>query len=612
MKRFSPKQTLSNFVTAVRETVDSVNKKIFATTALTALAISAGLVFTQASLAQSVPAKPNASKIPVKATATTVAPAATSTPSQPEQRYPAPDLFQQEDDAMERARNRVDQKCAPANPTERQKEDCQIARDRMNGLNKGRAAREDKEEGKSRELVTSCDRLADYVKQDAAKAEEACGKAGFSGRLKECYAKVDQCHKEEIENDEEDIEDAGGAEAYCNKALANKCPGLPAFNQGRDYKQEEKEAKKDAKEAKRDLDQAMKKQREEQMDLAKAQREMRENEEDQALANRDAERALASSMKKALVGLSEDQKAAFEAAQGTFTKMEAEYMKMRREARDAADAVEQVKDDLQVMCRASAEKKFAEAEKARLAALAARKKNVGAGTNVSGSSKRTKAAADRARQTNYVAFFNECSSGQSADGVGGNNRIKTAERAKASADKFLAEKAQLIEKERGNMLEKLKQMEADATNRKAKIVEEMNEKLERENENRQSIAKKNAARAAEFSQRQQLAMKSTQDEIDTANKDLMDAHREQSVAGTNLACQGRNGGRSESKRDRLEEGFGASVPAINSAIASCDKMTSKCTHLSVKDTIPAVCSVLWDSNKPKKKYGTPVPAKVVQ
>ncbi len=597
MKRFSPKQTLSNFVTAVRETVDSVNKKIVVTTALTAFAISTGLVFTQASLAATV-AKPPATGA-VKATANS---AATAAPAA-DPRYAAPDLFQQEDDAMDRARKSVDAKCGLPSPTDRQKEDCQIAQDRMNGLNKGRSAREDKEEGKSRELVTSCDRLADYVKQDAAKAEEACGKAGFSGRLKECFSKVDQCHKEEIENDDEDIDEAGGVEPFCNKALANKCPGLPAFNQGRDYKSEEKEAKKDAKEAKRDLDSAMKKQREEQMDLAKAQREMRENEEDQALANRDAERALENSLKKALEGLSEDQKAAFEAAQGTFTKMEAEYMKMRKEARDSADLVDQAKDDLQVMCRASAEKKFAEAEKVRLAALAARKKNVGAGTNVSGSSKRTKAAADRARQTNYVAFFNECSSGQSADGVGGNNRIKTAERAKGSADKFLAEKAQLIEKERANMLEKLKQMEADATNRKTKIVEEMNQKLERENENRLSIAKKNAARAAEFSQRQQLAMKSTQDEIDTANKDLMDAQREQSVAGTNLACQGRNGGRSESKRDRLEEGFGASVPAINAAIASCDKMNNKCKDPSVKDSVPAVCSVLWDSNKPKTKYG---------
>lgn len=587
MKRFSPKQTLSNFVTAVRETVDSVNKKIFATTALTALAISTGMVFTQASLAADAASAPKPRTSQPQAPA--AAAAATSAQAPGEQRYAPPDLFQQEDDAMERARNRVDQKCGIANPSARQKEDCEIAQDRMNGLNKGRASREDKEERKAGETRRECERLAEYVTKDEGRASEACAKANFAGDLPRCYNKVSSCQAEAEENDLDDFDDKRGAGQFCDKALANRCPGLEVFADSRDYRAEEKEAKKDQKEAKRELDQAMKRQREEQIDLAKAQREMRENEEDQALANRDAERALANSLKKALEGLSEDQKAAFEAAQGTFTKMEAEYMKMRKEARDATDMVEQVKDDLQVMCRASAEKKFAEAEKVRLAALAARKKNVGAGTNVSGASKRTKAAADRARQTNYVAFFNECSSGQSADGVGGNNRIKTAERAKASADKFLAEKSQLIEKERANMLEKLKQMEADATNRKSKIVEEMNQKLERENENRLSIAKKNAARAAEFSQRQQLAMRSTQDEIDTANKDLTDAQREESVAGTLLACQGRNGSRSESSRDRLQDGFGSSVGIIKGAIESCAKLDRKPECANYK---PKVCKDL--------------------
>ncbi len=595
MKRFSPMQTLSNFVTAVRETVDSVNKKIFATTALTALAICAGLVFTQASLA----AGPN-----VTGTSTVAKPPTAQQQAAAIEEAKAEAARTAVDRARDRANIRKEARdlrkerteacsAAKATPTNKElQEECDALEGEVYQSNPGASLRETRDANKLSETRRECEKLVDTVTRDEAKASEACGKAGFAGRLGACYDKVSTCKADENGIDDLDPEDEGGAGPFCDKALANRCPGLSVFNESRDFKQEEKDAKKDQKEAKRDLDDAMKKQREEKIDLAKAQREMRENEEDQALANRDAERALANSLKKALEGLSEDQKAAFEAAQGTFTKMEAEYMKMRKEARDATDMVEQAKDDLQVMCRASAEKKFTEAEKARLAALAARKKNVGAGTNVSGAAKRTKAAADRARQTNYVAFFNECASSppQSADGVGGYNRIKTAERAKASADKFLAEKSQLIEKERANMLEKLKQMEQDATNRKAKIVEEMNDKLERENENRLSIAKKNAARAAEFSQRQQLSMQSTQDDIDRANKDLQDAQREGAVAGTLLACQGRNGSRSESKRDRLEEGFGSSIGAINGTYEGCNKVTRTCPA-----SVPSFCSALATS-----------------
>lgn len=598
MNRFSPKQTLSNITTAVRETVESVNKKSVVAAALATtfvLVLGESYVSAQAVRLQTprTASAAETARIQAEAEAKARADLTRSYADREKER-------EANQRRLETLRPLRDAACkaadAPGADASLQYK-CDDLSGEIDDISPGGARRAEQRERNKDRKQQECNLFADRVIRDTESATQACNKARFGDRLAACFDTIGTCQKDEQSHFDAEPEDEESTGAYCNKELANRCPGLSSLNDGRDYRQEEKEAHRDQKDAKAELQKLMTRQREEQMDLAKQQREMQENQQDEAAAARKAERALANQLKDSLEGLAANQKKAYESAQEAYNQMEVEYIKMRKEARDSVDAVDQAKDDLQVMCRASAEKKYAKAEEARLAALAIRKKNVGAGTNVSGNAKRTKAATARARLADYAAYFNECTSGSSADGVGGNNRIKTAERAKASANKLLADKAAMIEKQRTQMLDKLKAMEADATNQRSKIITDMNQKLEDMNQDRQIVAQKNAARAAEYSQRQQLTMQGTRQEIETANEELLKSQKEGMVATTRLACLGSQGTRSETRRDRVEEGFSTSLAAIDRASQSCKRLQNSCST----EDFPPLCNDIMSAAAGKGK-----------
>lgn len=581
MKRFSPKQTLSNFVTAVRETVDSVNMKSVAMIAIVAtVSLIADTAVTVTPAEQA--------RMTEEAKARVAAEEAARREGTRTQADRDAEAKQRQTD-LDRLRPLRDQACEASakDPTNRSLEyKCDDLSGQIDDLSPGGARRAEQRARERDQKQLTCEKASAEIAKLDDLAKESCGKAGFGGKLDTCFDEIRRCNDAERDLGSLDEEDEGGADLYCNKILANKCPAIPSLNLGSDYRQDKRDAERDRKDAKKTVDELMKDQREQQLEIAQKQRELVDQQEGDAAKLRDAERELGNELKDALQGVDEKEKAAFKSAQDAYKAMEVEYIKMRKEARDAADLVVQAKDDLQVMCRASAEKKYIEAEKVRQAALAARKKNLGASTNVSGSSKRTKAALARARQVDFVAFFNECSSGASADGVGGNNRIKTAERAKASAEKLLTDKAALIETERTQMLEKLKSMEQESTNEKSKIVEQMNQKLTRLSEAQERMAKQNARAIADLQQQQSTRSQSIQQALQTANQELMETEKEAYLAVSRSACAGRNSQRSESSRNRIEEGFSRGEDAINAVARSCKHTADylKCSPL------PPICN----------------------
>jgi hypothetical protein len=327
----------------------------------------------------------------------------------------------------------------------------------------------------------------------------------------------------------------------------------------------------------------MKERGEAQMDLAEKRQENLDKQENQAAAIRKAEAAVEKKLTEQLKGIAESQKQAFADAQAAFNKIESDYIGLRKNGRDSADMVAQAEDDLQLLCRQTAEKKFDEAEKVRTAAIALRKKNLGACSNVAGAAKRTKAAIARARAVDYTAFFNECVSGPT--GVGGRNRIATAKRAKDSADKLIADQQALIEKQRSQMLQKLSQMEEDGKKEKSEVVESLNKELTKLGEDYTRVAKQNATAAALSEQKLQQRTENIDKELGEANKDLMLSQQKENLLETRLACAGSTGRRSETAKTKIMEGFQNARPSVESIFEACNRRTKSCDLSDSKDIL---------------------------
>ncbi len=539
MNRFSSLSTLSKFKTAVRETVDFVIKNSVHLTSIlviATMALPAQSKEVRSTYVQSTPER-------IRECRTNFAAAKTAANALSD--------AQAKKDALEAAQDDLD-RCLPPK----------------------------QENANSRR----CEESANKLEELGTKATASCSKIKSGMGLLDCRVKIETCRKTESDLDELFEEDEGGRENYCNKMLANACPAIPDFNTGRDYREEKKDSERDRKEAKKLVDELTQDQNDLKKDLVKQQRELQEEQMKAAYAARQAEREVANEMKEALAGISEQQKKAFADAQKAYTAMDADYISMRAQIRQAADAVAQAEDELQTTCRAAAEKKYMEAEKIRLAELKARSKNVG--SNVSGSTARRKSATARARNIDYTAFLSECTSGSSAEGVSARNRIKAAQRQKDSTEKILNEKALLIEKQRSTILKQLQDMEGDATNQQSKVVEQVNEKLTAMNEKQQLTAQLNQQRITEFQQNQSSTMASIQQKLMTANQELMETQKEASLATTRLSCQGTSGQRSESLREKFAEGF-SSYGLIDEAQNKCKTFTASCPTVAT----PSVCSI---------------------
>jgi len=385
--------------------------------------------------------------------------------------------------------------------------------------------------------------------------------------------------------------------------MANKCPGLRTFSTGDDYRQIRRDAEKDRLEAKKEVDEILKDQKDLKKELVQQQRELQEEQMKNSYAQRQQERDIANNMKEALAGISDTQKKAFDDIQKAYNQIDADYIGMRAQIQQTADAVAQAEEDLQTTCRAAAERKYAEAEKLRKAELAKRSQN--AGNNVSGSTARKKAATTRQRNIDYTAYLTECTSGVSAEGSAARSKITAAQRAKASTEKLMNEKAALIEKQRAQMLKKLQDMESDATNQQSQVVEKINEQLTAMNEKQQLTAQLNQQRIAEFQQNQSSAMQTLQERLNTANQELVRTQQEASLATTRESCAGSNAQRSESKREKVEDGFNSAVSSIDTLNDVCRKKSRLCKSEEAEKPTNDICAVVSNIVQGKTSTGRP-------
>lgn len=531
MKRFSPKQTLSNITTRVRETVKFMNTKS------TAMILALSLLGVAGSIPV-VAADKNAS-----------------------------DFFSQlsGQSRVSELEAAITKQCGPGGD----KELCDTAK---KGYKKALSG------GSDDAQLQRCNAARERVDKTSSRASESCRDAGY-GALDRCYDMVTTCEKADAALDEYNEEEGGGGGEYCNKVLANNCSAIPNLNTGRDYRQEKKDAETDRKEAKKELDGLLDDQRKSRKELADKQRELLEAQQNDAMTARDQDRKIAEGLENALEAMADKQKQAFENAQSQYEQMEVAVINMRQEAIAANDAVATAEEQLQTICRAFAEKKYAEAEKTRLAALAAKKKNLGSSTAVSGSTARTRSTTTRARAIDYTAFLSECTSGNAAEGMAAINQISAAKRAKSAKDKLLADKSALLDKQRASIADKLKAMEADATTQQQKLIEKVNQQKAALAEKQALIAQQNQTRMQAFQQEQAAEMQSLQQKIDTANGELMKTQQEASLATSRISCMGRSAQKSESLRDKGVAGFTSAQSNVDAVSAACFDQIRYCTGL---------------------------------
>lgn len=562
MNRFSHQQTLSNSTTAVRETVDFMN------------AITLAIFFVVVALA--LPMKSHAAE----AVPSSVVVQKRETPEEEAAR------------AEQRAKivaEKCDKKSATYNSTV-----CDMVRAQFGMGSDDRETRQ-------------CSSFEEKITKASEEASKQCSNAGIGGgNLGRCYTHIENCTAEDAALDELDEADEGGREPFCDRVMASKCSGLSRFATGRDYRQEKRDAEKDRLEAKKEVDDILKDQKDLKKDLVSQQRELQEEQMKNSYAQRQQERDVANNMKEALAGISDTQKKAFDDIQKAYNQIDADYIGMRAQIQQTADAVAQAEEDLQTTCRAAAERKYAEAEKLRKAELAKRSQN--AGNNVSGSTARKKAATTRQRNIDYTAYLTECTSGVSAEGSAARSKITAAQRAKASTEKLMNEKAALIEKQRAQMLKKLQDMESDATNQQSQVVEKVNEQLTAMNEKQQLTAQLNQQRIAEFQQNQSSAMQTLQERLNTANQELMRTQQEASLATTRESCAGTTAQRNDSKREKTEEGFASAVGSIKSLDILCRQRdrTSCAVSMSEEEKKGDICTIAKLATQSKDAKGKPI------
>jgi hypothetical protein len=567
MNRFSPKQTLSNFATAVRETVDSVNKILFS---VILVVVSGFSIITHAEPPPSFSVTPGGGGVPSTgaggAAAAGLTPAQmaalglTNTPTQTD---------------IDRIRDRQTLKTELCDKSKSGYSDalCQSATDGLDNLLRGGV----------NTRAASCDRIQSEISKWADRANESCSVIDGSD-YKKCVTKVAMCNDAESQVDEYNEDSESESTDYCDSSLANKCPALPSFMLGRDYKADKKDAETERREAQKDLNELMDDDRKNKADLAKQQLDIQEQQQNSAAAFREAQDKLSKKLEDSLQGIAESTKKAFDDAQSAANQMEVEYVKMRADARASADSVIAAQDQLQVTCRAAAEKKYEKAEAERRAAEKKGRKNLG--TSISGASKRKSLATTRQQAIDFQRYFSECTGGVSAEGVSAKNQIAAAQRAKDSADKLLADKAALIEKQRAQMQSKLQQMESDATNQKSKVVQDIQQELNRLSEEKTRTDQQNQQRIALMASNNLQANLSMQNKITEANRRLMTTQSEAAMATTRMSCAGRNSRRSETQQDRSAKAYGSAASDVRNLQAVCSRAKeASCT------IIPQECAM---------------------
>lgn len=421
-----------------------------------------------------------------------------------------------------------------------------------------------------------CERVTKEIDEAASKAKQACSKAGYGNNFNTCFDSVMGCNAAMEEVADETFDSPTTSDDVCQSittSMGNSCAGLSVFADGRDYRDEEKEAERDRKEAKGDLDDLLNKKKKLEAEIISTQKDIQEQVSDAQYSMRQQERKVAESITSGLEGVSDSQKKAFADAARVYEEMDAAYIGFRKEKRLAANAVADVKDELESVCRATADKKFREAEAQRVKNQKTGRRNVVSATNLAGRTNRKNDAQNRARSVDYMSYYNECMTGVSPEGTAARNKIKSVERQAAAAEAEINDKSAMIEKKRQQMLTDLQKVEAEGTTAQSKIIEQANKNMQSLNEQYNRAMEKAQSKMDTKRQEQALEKQQLDQKLATASQEMQKHEQKSLLAKRATMCTGRAGRMKESAKDRANEGFGSALSEMQSLRSSCLRLS---------------------------------------
>lgn len=431
-----------------------------------------------------------------------------------------------------------------------------------------------------------CERLSEEISRSDQAARKACSQAKLGNDYGRCVDQIKACDQAESDIAGETFQRDTPGNDFCDVEVANNCPNLSAFMDGRDYRQEEKDAERSLKDSKKDLEDALNDQRELQTDIIKQQQAVQEAVSDSQIAMGRKQKEVVESVKNGMQNMSSDQKKAFDDAQKTYNEMDAAYVGLRKQRRDAADAVVDAMNTLETVCRGVAEEKFQKADAQRLAAQAKGRRNLGSSTSMSGQNKRLKMKKAKAKALDYMAFYNECKNGTTKEGAAAKQQIARAERAAASVNAEINDKTAIIENQRQQMLVKLKDMETQASSSQKQLIEQANERLKELGEDYDRSQQKLQTKLTAFQQEQTVKKLRLDQRYQSSQTEMTKYQQESLFAKRRQSCGGRALSMSESARDRIGDGFGSGASEVEALALDCKKWE---TNLCGDKGKPSAC-----------------------
>lgn len=423
-----------------------------------------------------------------------------------------------------------------------------------------------------------CERASTSFTDTLTKLSEACSAIGAKD-IQNCYQKAGYCAEKDVdfadETYEDDDEKSDQEDEKCDKMLANRCPHLDQYMDGRDYRKEEKDAEQYRKESKRDIDDLLEDQQKLQSEQLKLKQELQEQIQNAARSRIRKSQEIIDRAKSDKENLSESTRKAMDDARNVYNQMDAKYIELRDKARRATSNVRRAQDQLQATCRAAASANYTKAEAARLAAQRLGKRNVGSATAMAGGSKRKAAKDVRARNADYVAFFNECTGGVSPEGRSALNSINKAADDLKDEEQLIADQSALIEKQRLEVLQKLKDLESSVPQKEQKIIEAMNQELKNLDEDYNLAVQQANQKAASAQQEMSSKMALIQNKIAEAQREMGTHAKESMLAKRRQLCLGRAGKGDDSKKEKRNSagnsiaGYGRSMGLLCGQLKDC-------------------------------------------
>lgn len=418
-----------------------------------------------------------------------------------------------------------------------------------------------------------CRTLIKEIKTEQSKFSSACGGSSCVNKIKAC-----QDSDTAAGNAMYMAGGMGGGDA-CMSMMANaSCPEKNA-GKAKEYEDE----KKSLEDKKKDIQDKLNDLNKEGVDLQKkardSQRELQSKFKQNDMEKSENEQKTLQGIEQAIAQIGKALTKAMQDSRAEMLKLDQQYIKMRDDARKAADAVTEAKIAMVNTCRAQAESEYQKANqelKKQLEDEDKIVKNFVSAGRMAGQQPRIAKRAERQRSLNFAAFYKDCMGG-SGQGKEANANITRLENERKRVEANLVDVSIALEKQRAEVMRLLAEAQQELTAERARLVKEAEQAMK-------SIEATHAANTQELQQEaaavQQDLMSEQQylqQRLSTEGQEMYKTDMEIQMNHGRLQCARMTGGSlKESSSDRRLDKYGEAAAALSNLVSSCQEMEYVC------------------------------------